>query len=249
MLTIGQLAKKVGLRTSALRYYEQEELLQPADRTAAGYRLYDHTAERKLRLIQRAQRLGLSLADIRLLLNKYEDGSLKDETIIKTVEARVIALEQQLTELMVMRHELNWFLQDIRHVEKRPAADHTGTDHFDQLLDQICAHPHQQTSTNVLDWLIKHTDCQLNSAAGQEIIAQLRGQHVHMWEDENAYHILVMSAEPKIEQALQALAQLEDGCGTGRTAELRPHEEGFHFVAHGDHAFLYARLFMALESE
>lgn len=247
MLTIGQLAKRVGLRASALRYYEQEGLLAPAERSDAGYRLYDPAAERQLRLIQRAQRLGLSLADIRLLLNRYEEGSLSDETIIKTVEARVMALEEQLTELMVMRHELNWFLQDIRHVEDEPAAGHAGRDHFDQLLEQICAHPHQQSATNVLDWLINYGGCQLNSEEGQAIIEQLQGQHVHIWHDEGAYHIMVMSQEPRIEQALQRLAQLEDDCGERRTAELRPHEEGFHFVAYGDHAFIYARLFMALE--
>ena len=39
-LTIGQLAKRVGLRTSALRYYEQQGLLSPSGRTTAGYRLY-----------------------------------------------------------------------------------------------------------------------------------------------------------------------------------------------------------------
>ena len=39
MLTIGELAKRAGLRTSALRYYEREGLLEPAERTEAGYRL------------------------------------------------------------------------------------------------------------------------------------------------------------------------------------------------------------------
>ncbi len=249
LMTIGELAKRVGLRSSALRYYEQEALLKPATRSESGYRLYDETAERKLRLIQRAQRLGLSLADIRLLLTQYESGSLNDATIIDTVEARVMVLEQQLTELLVMRHELNLFLQDIRHVEETPHPDHEGAEHIDQLLDQICAHPHQQTSTNMLEWLMAHADCQLGSEEGLAIIEQLRGQHVHIWQEEAAYHILVMSREPQIGTALQALAQLEDGCAADRTAELRPHDEGFHFIAYGDHAFLYARLFMALEFE
>ena len=41
MLTIGQLAKRAGVRTSALRYYEEQGLLQPAARQANGYRLYN----------------------------------------------------------------------------------------------------------------------------------------------------------------------------------------------------------------
>ena len=60
-ITIGQLARRTGLRTSALRYYEEQGLLQPLARTAAGYRLYDANAEQRVRFIGRAQRLGFSL--------------------------------------------------------------------------------------------------------------------------------------------------------------------------------------------
>ena len=52
MLTIGQLARRVGLRPSALRYYEAEGLLRPSDRTEAGYRLYAPESADTVRLIQ-----------------------------------------------------------------------------------------------------------------------------------------------------------------------------------------------------
>jgi len=39
-LTIGELARRVGMRTSVLRYYEEQELLSPAGCSEAGYRLY-----------------------------------------------------------------------------------------------------------------------------------------------------------------------------------------------------------------
>jgi len=56
--TIGQLATQVRVRTSTLRYYEEQGLLTPAGRTESGYRLYDEQAEQTLYFIQRAQRLG-----------------------------------------------------------------------------------------------------------------------------------------------------------------------------------------------
>ena len=37
--TIGQLAKRAGVSTSSLRYYEEQGLLKPCGRTEAGYRL------------------------------------------------------------------------------------------------------------------------------------------------------------------------------------------------------------------
>src|SRR5689334_17498826 len=79
MLTIGELANRTGLRTSALRYYEDQGLLEPAERTAAGYRLYDESAEQTVRFIQRAQRLGFSLTDIGLLLQGMHKRDLTDE--------------------------------------------------------------------------------------------------------------------------------------------------------------------------
>ena len=76
MLTIGELARKVGLRPSALRYYEAEGLLEPSGRTEAGYRLYDAAAADTVRLIRQAQRLGFSLAEIGTLIGSWRAGDL-----------------------------------------------------------------------------------------------------------------------------------------------------------------------------
>lgn len=252
LVTIGELAKRVGLRPSALRYYEEQGLLIPDGRTEAGYRLYGPTAEQTLHLIQRAQRLGLSLDDIRRLLKGYQRGDLSDEAIIQVVEARAVALEQQLTELLVWQHELDLFLQDIRHEHQAPLTEnHTGREHFDKLLEHICLNPHQQTARNWLEWLIEVAGCQLNSQAGQTILKQMEGQHTHIWREENGYHILIVSHDPAIGQALVDLARLEDDCDAPAhndlTAVAHYDAEGHHLIVRGENAFIYARLFLALE--
>lgn len=252
-MTIGQLARRVGLRTSALRYYEDQGLLQPDGRTDAGYRLYRQTAEQRLRLIQRAQRLGLSLDDIRQLLQGYQSGDLSDEVIIQIVEARALALEKQLTELLIVQHELDHFLQDIRHEhdQQDQQPSHTGNDHFDKLLQRICLNPHQQSARNWLVWLIEMTGCRLNSDSGQKILKKLEGQHLHIWQEENGYQILIVSQSAAIGQALAELAALEDACNAPAHSDLKitlsQDEEGFHFSVFGENAFIYARLFLALE--
>ena len=43
-LTIGTLAKKTGKTTRALRFYEEQGLIEPAERTPGGFRLYSHQA-------------------------------------------------------------------------------------------------------------------------------------------------------------------------------------------------------------
>lgn len=249
LLTIGQLAKRTGLRPSALRFYEAEGLLQPSAHTEAGYRLYSPVAEETLRFIQRAQRLGFALADIRALLARRDESGDLDEAALATLaRERLIALERQVTPLLVLRHELGLFLRDLQTTTQRAPQSS-----LDRLIEQVCADPHALSPDGALDQLLAETSCVLTGDEGRALLARLRGHHVHLWQDGETYQILVVSDDPAVGAALERLAQLEAGChatANGRDApELRHADEGFLFVARGAHAFLFARLFLALEQE
>jgi len=240
-ITIGQLARRVGLRTSTLRYYEEQGLVTPAGRTAAGYRLYTPGAERTLRFIQRAQRLGFSLADIHTLLQ-----SSRPETVISLAEERFLALERRLTKLLVLRHELELLLNEFREKE----ADGPAESLFDRLLDRVCASPPENPpADSLLEWLADRADCVLAGSDAQALLAPLRGRHFHAWQKGDAYHILVVGHDPAVESALRQLAQLEAHCQVHPTPQLRAHKEGTLLVARGENAFIFARLFLALEQE
>lgn len=251
-LTIGQLAQRVGLRASALRYYEEQGLLTPAGRTEAGYRLYVPQAEQTLRFIQRAQRLGFSLDDIRILLKGWQEGDLSDETIIETAESRYFTLERQVTQLLVLQHELALFLTDM-HQKTIGPNNLAGESLFNQLLDHVCANPLNQAAETMFDWLLKHIGCVLATAEGKDLLDHLRGQHVHIWQEGDDYHILVVSADPAVGAALEALAQLEADCQAHTYPQEAPEflhdDEGYLLIARGDNAFIFARLFLALEKE
>lgn len=251
MLTIGQLARKVGVRPSTLRYYEREGLLTPDSRTDAGYRLYATAAERRLLLIQRAQRLGFSLSDVRTLLEGWEAGNLSNAAIIETAENRYLALERRITELLTQKHELELFLQDLRHRDgtTADAADSS----FARMLARVCANPlTQPPAKSMLDWLMQYTGCQLGSETGLRLLDELRGQHVHIWQQGETYHILIVSDDARVARAAQELAELEATCethGAQPVPELVYDDEGFLFKAAGPNAFIFARLFLALEQE
>ena len=72
LLTIGELAARVGVRTSTLRYYEDEGLLRPAARVS-GQRRYDAGAAEALTVIRFCRTLGFSLDEIRTLLTEPRD--------------------------------------------------------------------------------------------------------------------------------------------------------------------------------
>lgn len=66
-MRIGELARQVGVNTSAIRFYEASGLLPAGSRGANGYREYGADALKRLQFIQLAQRLGFSLDHLRAL--------------------------------------------------------------------------------------------------------------------------------------------------------------------------------------
>ncbi len=70
-LSIGVVARQTGLRPSAIRYYERVGLLVPPPR-AQGRRQYDPRVLRRLAVIEVAQQAGLTIAEIKTLLNGFD---------------------------------------------------------------------------------------------------------------------------------------------------------------------------------
>ncbi|GAB4266712.1 MAG: hypothetical protein Kow0080_08170 [Candidatus Promineifilaceae bacterium] len=250
MLTIGELAKRVGVATSTLRFYEKDGLIAPDGRSDSGYRLYHPEQEKRLRFIQRAQRLGFSLNDIKVLLNGLDNEVLSSEVVIETARRRYHELDRQLTSLLVLQHELGLFLQDLAAGDYGRFLNTNTTLH--QFIDHICNNPiAQPPSQSMLTWLAENTGCLLTSTDGQAILNKLRGKHVHIWQEGSDYHILIVSQDKDVLHALQALSQLETTCTIHDhpIPELNHEEDGFRFTARGENAFIFARLFMALEQE
>ena len=63
MLTIGKLAKRSGVATSALRFYEELGLIR-SERNSSGHRRYPHAVIRRVAFIVFAQKLGMTLEEI-----------------------------------------------------------------------------------------------------------------------------------------------------------------------------------------
>ena len=248
LITIGKLAQRVGLRPSALRYYESEGLLEPAERTTAGYRLYDEQAEQTLRFIQRAQRLGFSLADIRILLKNWQAGGLNSETLQEIAQERYFELERQMTQSLVLQHELGLFLQDLRDSHHKNV---NWSEFFDQFLEKVCANPLNQPDDDTFEWLLKQTGCEMTSLTGRAILQTLRGLHTHIWQENDGYHILLISQNSAVGAALEQLASLEAQCSLHTHRQNIPryssNDEGFLLQVTGENAFVFVRLFLMLE--
>ncbi len=71
-MKISELADRVGVPTSTVRFYERAGLLTPPQRTASGYRDYDDEAAARLLFVTRARRMGLSCEQITDLLPVWD---------------------------------------------------------------------------------------------------------------------------------------------------------------------------------
>ena len=72
-LTVGEVAARAGVATSALRFYEANDLIR-SERNEAGHRRYRADALRRVSFIKVAQRVGLSLGEIRAALDSLPAG-------------------------------------------------------------------------------------------------------------------------------------------------------------------------------
>lgn len=72
-LTIGQVSGRTGVATSALRYWEDLGLIQSV-RTTGNQRRYERATIRRVSFIRAAQRVGLSLEEIRSALGRLPEG-------------------------------------------------------------------------------------------------------------------------------------------------------------------------------
>lgn len=100
LLTIGELARLTGRRASSIRYYEEIGLL-PEPIRRSGQRRYDEGAVRKLAVIATAQRAGLALDEIRVLLEAAPGEDAAAVEHLRTVAGRKLPQAVALIERAV----------------------------------------------------------------------------------------------------------------------------------------------------
>ena len=103
-MTIGRLAKQVGVNIDTIRYYERNGLIPAPVRRASGYREYEAADARRLRFILRAKELGFTLAEIGELLSLSADRDVRG--VKRRAEERLDQVEHKIKELQRVRKGL-----------------------------------------------------------------------------------------------------------------------------------------------
>lgn len=104
MFQIGELAKRCQVTTDTLRFYEKNHLLKPAGRSESGYRLYNDDNQHQVSFILRAKGLGLSLEEIKELLEiKLEATEHSCAEVKANTSAKLNVIDNKIDELKKIR--------------------------------------------------------------------------------------------------------------------------------------------------
>ena len=109
-LTIGEVARRTGVRTSALRYYESIGLLSAA-RRVNGHRRYDPSAIQLLGVIHLAQQAGFTMAEIQTLFHGFAPETAPGERWRPLAEHKLGEIDALIARAQQMKRILETLLQ------------------------------------------------------------------------------------------------------------------------------------------
>jgi DNA-binding transcriptional MerR regulator len=113
--SISELAREFDITPRAIRFYEDQGLLAP--RRDGQRRIYTPRDRTRLKLTLRGKRLGLTLSEIRELIDMYEPGRDQRpqlERFLAVLEAHKASLLQQQTDIEAQLSEIRAFEKKIR---------------------------------------------------------------------------------------------------------------------------------------
>jgi MerR family mercuric resistance operon transcriptional regulator len=116
-LTIGRLAKAVGVNVETIRYYQRRGLTAEPAKPPGGHRRYSPRVIEQVGFIRRAQQLGFSLDDAKHLLGLADGTHCREARII--AEKKYDLIEIQIARLEKMRSELDVLIKACRENRSR----------------------------------------------------------------------------------------------------------------------------------
>ncbi|MBN3064445.1 Cu(I)-responsive transcriptional regulator [Pectobacterium aquaticum] len=105
-MNISDVAKKTGLSSKTIRFYEEKELLTTPLRSENGYRSYDEHHVEELTLLRQARQVGFNLDECRELVTLFNDPLRRSADVKARTLQKVQEIEMHIEELKMMREHL-----------------------------------------------------------------------------------------------------------------------------------------------
>ena len=122
-MLIGELGQAVGLPSETIRFYERRGLLPPPTRAGNGYRSYDDSAVGRVQFIRTAQAAGLSLVEIRGVVELRDQGQAPCSHVAQLIDDKLAEVQRRLRELEALQEELEQLRERARRLDPADCAD------------------------------------------------------------------------------------------------------------------------------
>ena len=99
LYTVGEMAKKLGVASSTLRYYDQEGLLPFVERSSGGIRVFKDSDYEWLQVIACLKKTGMQLKDIKSFIEMAMQGDETIEPRLALITKQKAAVQAQIAEL------------------------------------------------------------------------------------------------------------------------------------------------------
>lgn len=119
---IGELSRKVGVSPHTIRYYERLGLIKPPKRSKTRYRVYSKEDEARLRFIQQAKLFGLSLEEIKEIINLRNKGFAPCEHLKGIIKRHLDDLNCRIQEMITFRDELARRYESLKSITDIPTG-------------------------------------------------------------------------------------------------------------------------------
>ena len=136
-MTIGEIAKEIGVSPKTVRYYEKKGLMREPRRNSSGYRQYEIQDVERLRFVVQARALELPILEIQRILAIWQDGVAPCRHVQELVQSRAAQIEARIQELRCLQKTLlaldkQFGEQNIANEKADCVCEVLGARHFDK---------------------------------------------------------------------------------------------------------------------
>lgn len=107
MFQISEVARQLGVNPQTIYFYERKGLIPSPRRTEAGYRLFSEEDVGRLAFILRVKSLGLTLEEIREILELKDGRSLTCQAVYDRLHEKLTEIREKIDKLQALHDELS----------------------------------------------------------------------------------------------------------------------------------------------
>ena len=126
VFTIGEMAKKLGVAASTLRYYDKEGLLPFMERSEGGIRVFKESDYEFLKIIHCLKATGMQIKDIKNFIELVLQGDQSIDARLKLFQKQKTEVERQIDELQKALETVKfkcWYYETAKHAGSTAFCD------------------------------------------------------------------------------------------------------------------------------